>query len=59
MLAWVLNTPLLFEGSLNAYFFKVFYIKRFLKSVSSLKYFASFSSSNMPLDIALLNHLTY
>ena len=59
MLAWVLNTPLLFEDSLNIYFFKVFYIIRFLKSAISLKYFTSFNSSNMLLNIELLNHLTY
>ena len=47
MLAWVLNTPLLFEDSLNIYFFKVFYIIRFLKSAISLKYFTSFDSSNI------------
>ena len=39
--------------------FKVSYIKRFLKSVIYLKYFTSFNSSSMLLNIELLNHLTY
>ena len=47
MLAWVLNTPLLFEDSLNVYFFNAFYIIRPFKFVIFLlKYFASFNSSN-------------
>ena len=59
MLAWVLNTPLPFEDSLNVYFFKVFYIIRFLKSAISLKDFTPFNSSNVLLSIELLNHLTF
>ena len=51
MLAWVLNTPLLFEDSSKFYFFKVFYVVRLLKSVISLQYFPSFNSSNMLLNI--------
>ena len=58
MLAWVLNTPLLLEDSLNVYFFKEFYNIRFFKFVTSLKCFTSFNSSNMLLNIELLNHLT-
>ena len=52
MLAWVLNTPLLFEDSLNVL---ILYIIRFLKSVISLEYFTSFNSSNIILNIELLN----
>ena len=33
MLAWVLNTPLLFKDFSNALFFELFYIIRLLKSV--------------------------
>ena len=51
MLAWVLNTPMLFEDSSNVLFFKVFYILRPLKYLISLKYFTSFNSSNMILNI--------
>ena len=55
MLAWVLNTFLFYEDSLNVLLFKVFYLIRFLKHVISLKYFASFNSPNMLLNIELLN----
>ena len=41
------------------YFFKMFYTIRLLKSVISLKYFASFYSSNIVLEIQSLSHLTY
>ena len=48
MLAWVLNTPLqLFK------LFKVFYIIRLLASVTFLKYFTSFNSSDMLLNIMI------
>ena len=59
MLDCVLNTSLLFEDSSRFYFYKVFHVIRFLKSVISLKYFTSFNSSDMLLNIQLLNHLTY
>ena len=52
-----LNTPLLFEDSLNV-LFKVFYIK-ILEICYLFKVLYFFNLSNMLLNIEVLNHLPY
>ena len=48
MLAWVIIVPLLFEDSVDVLFLWIILRYKTLKeSVTSLKYFTSFNSSNM------------
>ena len=59
MLAWVLNTPLLFEGSLNILFLEsiISWNHKILETFYFCKLLiTSFNLSNMLLNIELLNH---
>ena len=48
MLAWVIIVPLLFEDSVDVLFlWIILHYKTLKESVTSLKYFTSFNSSNM------------
>ena len=55
MLAWILNTPLLFEDSSNVLFFKIVSHYLSFEIDISLKYFTTFNWSNMLFNIWSLN----